>query len=300
VSGAAGARIVRNHFFAVVFVSRNDILRPMKRFGKTLVCALGGLAVVATSEAVTDGAGPYEKIVARNAFNLRPATPKDAASEVPEVPAPKITLQGISSILGTRKVLFKIQTAPMPGQPAKEQSYILSEGQREDEIEVLAIDENAGTVRFNNHSVMQTLDLKTDSAKPSGGGAPAPAPGMVPRPGVPPPMPTAGVPNPNQGGVTTLGGLRNIPTRNLRTTPQAGGSAGAAGPGALGSTAGTLQSTPQMQNSMTPEEQQILIEAQKDALKQQGDETHKIFPRTELGDILQQENAAQTPPPSPQ
>jgi len=41
-------------------------------------------------------------------------------------------------------------------------SCVLSEGERQGEIEVLEIDGRAGTVKFSNHGTVQTLNLKTD------------------------------------------------------------------------------------------------------------------------------------------
>ena len=43
---------------------------------------------------------------------------------------------GIMSIFGQLQVLFKVAIPAKAEQPAKDESYILSEGQRQDEIEV--------------------------------------------------------------------------------------------------------------------------------------------------------------------
>ena len=78
---------------------------------------------------------------------------------------PEIFVQGTTSILGIRRVLFKVRTPAAPGQQAMEKSCILGEGERQDEVEVLVIDETTGTVRFNNHGTIQTLSLHYDNAK---------------------------------------------------------------------------------------------------------------------------------------
>ena len=63
------------------------------------------------------------------------------------------------SIFGQLQVLFKVAGTAKPGQPAKDDSYILSEGQRQDEIEVIHIDEKASLVTFNNHGTVQEIPL---------------------------------------------------------------------------------------------------------------------------------------------
>src|SRR5258708_30320869 len=63
-----------------------------------------------------------------------------------------------------------------PPEPAKEQSLILTEGQREGDIEVLQIDEKNFVVKVNTFGTDQELKIEA----PKSGGAPAPgAPGPV-------------------------------------------------------------------------------------------------------------------------
>ena len=54
----------------------------------------------------------------------------------------------------------------MPPEPAKELSCILTVGQREGPIEVLEIDERAGSVTVNNSGTVQVLTLQQDSPRP--------------------------------------------------------------------------------------------------------------------------------------
>ncbi len=96
---------------------------------------------------------PYTLIVARNIFNLSPAPPPVDPSMAE--PAVKITPNGTMSILGQLQVLFKTSGGGKPG----DQSYILREGQRQDDIEVTKIDEKKGIVTFNNHGLVQQLPL---------------------------------------------------------------------------------------------------------------------------------------------
>jgi hypothetical protein len=150
---------------------------------------------------------PYRGIVDRNLFNLKaPLRPEDNLP--PPDPPPKITLTGFTTILGDKRVLFKVQVPGKPPQQAKEESYILSEGQRDADIEVLEIDEKAGVAKFNNHGTYQTLDLLNDGAKPANVPAPAPGP-PPPRPNPPLFGKTPGAPQPGAAN-------RTIPTRTLR------------------------------------------------------------------------------------
>src|SRR5262249_475322 len=160
--------------------------------GKVLVCVVGGLAFCAATNAVTtDNAdNPYQNIVDRNVFSLKPPpTPADPA-ETSKPTALKITLTGITTILGTKPVLMTTAAPqPKPGEATKtEQSYILTEGQRDGEIEVLEIDEKVGSVKVKNAGTLQTLTFEKDGAKLPATVAPAvpgaPGPGGAPVPGL--------------------------------------------------------------------------------------------------------------------
>ena len=103
-------------------------------------------------------------------FGLLPIPPPDTnPPAAPVDPPPKITLNGIMTIFGRDQALFKVATKPAPGQPAKDSSYVLSEGERQDDIEVTKINHADGIVTFNNHGTTQELPLVAASS----GGAPA-------------------------------------------------------------------------------------------------------------------------------
>jgi hypothetical protein len=91
-------------------------------------------------------------------FSLNMAT-LPTIVDPPLPPPPLIVLQGLTNINRRRQVLFKVQKS---GAPAREISCVLSEGERQGEIAVLEIDEKSGTVKFNNHGIEQTLNLKND------------------------------------------------------------------------------------------------------------------------------------------
>jgi len=137
--------------------------KEMNRFGIIAVFA-GALALapagLRAEPAVASTAGsPYSAIVARNVFGLNSPAPPPALTAAAEADLPKITVNGIVSGFGTlKKVLFKT-TASKGG---KDLYYDLDQGQREDDIEVLHIDEKNSIVKFSNHGVQQNIALANE------------------------------------------------------------------------------------------------------------------------------------------
>jgi hypothetical protein len=91
--------------------------------------------------------------------------------------------------MGDKRALLKVYLPANPPEPAKEVSCILAVGQREGPIEVLEIDEVAGTVKVNNsdtvsnsHAVM-VLTFEKESPRPQ----PPPLPRGLP------PLPPLGI-----------------------------------------------------------------------------------------------------------
>jgi hypothetical protein len=248
-------------------------LKIMKRLGKIVVCLASGLLLSAGARA-DDGVlpnNPYAPIVVRNIFALNPPPPVDAAP--PGDPPPKITLNGIMSIFGQLQALYKVAGTAKPGQPAKDDFYILSEGQRQDEIEVTHIDEQASLVTFNNHGTVQELPLV--KANPPAVSTPMPSQGG--------PGPTRNLPTPNgdnsgrgRSGGGPPGGpgaARNRGTGNsspLTTVPPSAGYSGQQ----------QTQNTPQ--NTLTPEAQVIMMEAQRAQWEKEGNPAAAIIPPTPL------------------
>lgn len=238
--------------------------------------------------AVTSGANPYDGIVVRNSFGLKP--PPDPADSVKPPPPPvsaNIKLQGFTTLLGPKQVLLKIAVPAKAPEPAHEKSVVLAEGQREGEVKVLEINTVARTVKLDNAGTILSLNIKDNGDKPTPGAAP-PAAGLHPagtRPGGPPatrlsipgsPAPAAhpagasmtafGAATPQN--VSTFGSSANnsgtagfgnasqtgqhtsptIPTRTLRTSTTTGGGVTLGG--------GEFQ-------HLSPEAQAILIEAQR-------------------------------------
>ena len=191
-------------------------------------------------------ANPYTPIVTRNVFGLVPIPtnppPVDPATLVPP---PKITPNGIMTLFGKLQVLFKVAGVAKPGQPPKEESYMMSEGDRQNEIEVQKIDEPSATITFINHGVVQELGLVAGGISVG-----APGAGGVPPPGMPTPAmaPNGGMP---VGFGGRFGRNRNVNSGGNNPSPDGG-----AGNGAAAAPTAAAAEPP-----ITPEAQVIMMEA---------------------------------------
>jgi len=267
----------------------------MKNGLRILICAGVGVGLCASGNAVTsDAAGsPYQSIVERNVFGLKPPTPPPDP-EANKPPPPKMFLQGITTFGGTKRALLKAQMPPKPGEPPKgEDSFVLAEGQREGDIEVLEINVKEGTVKVNDFGAIRTLDfehdgIKTVTAAAVPGVAPHPV-GGIPIPGAKPYMPAGDIqrfpltrpmrlPTPN-GAAASLGAGGATPMYASET--QGVGVGGTAMP--LYGTATPIQTqvqpqpaTQQGQSQLPAEEQFLMVEAYREHLKQTGQNT--VFP----------------------
>jgi hypothetical protein len=259
----------------------------MKRVGTIAVCLAGGLvwnASLHADEVVLPG-NPYAVVVARNIFGLNPPQPVDPNATTIEPPV-KVVPNGIMTIFGQLQVLFKVPAKP----GGKDADYILSEGQSQDEIEVVKINEKDGIVTFNNHGIVQELPLVVTApsatpapAVPSFTGGNHGAPGIAPSGG------NTGV-NPFNSRFGNRGVRNNTPSggnnssgvndgTNMRAVPTRGGN------------------TPQ--SSLSPEESMILTAALKAKAYQDKSAAAPIFPPTPLDeDAGVPSNLAPAPTPT--
>jgi hypothetical protein len=192
-----------------------DYISTMRERGNIRNWALASLTLYACAgaNAVTPDSSPnqYGSITNRNLFALNPAPPPPKV-EQPAPVLPKLTLNGITTILGRNLAIMKALFPGKPGEPAREQSYILSEGQRDGDIEVLEVDEQAGSVTVNNFGTVMTITFDKESVKPV-----TPAPGVQSNPAgaIPGRTPAANPPTPT-GNFNT--GKRPFPMRNPAST----------------------------------------------------------------------------------
>jgi hypothetical protein len=164
-----------------------------------------------------------------------------------------------------------------PGPAVKEESYILTEGQRQGSVEVLNIDENAGSVRVNNSGTVMTLTFEKDGAKlPS---TPPPGAPALPNPTnanlAPPALPTAA---PQPGQAETNFRRRPLPRRGTRSQDQGATQTAVPAypyPPVIGQNqqnpaATTTPTSPTLPQTLTPEEQAIVLEMQRQAASPPG------------------------------
>jgi hypothetical protein len=262
----------------------------MKLGPNSWICVLSSLFCCAGAQAIETeaAASPYQGIVDRNVFGLKPPPPPGPTAPEPP-PAPKVTLTGITTILGKKQVLGKFQMPAKPPEQAKEVPFILAEGEASGDIEILEVDVKAGNVKLKDYGTLLTLNLEKDGAKlPS-----TPATAVAGVPGLPQPAGT--VPNPFQAQNPAL---KSLPTRTLRVPPNQGGAmapsadvggavpnsfaaTGASTPGIAMTTPGVMTVNPAVPGQpvsgprpnyppevpMTAAEQAVLMEAQREAEK---------------------------------
>lgn len=237
----------------------------MKWAGKIVLCLAGGL-VLNTGTRADDGvsaSGPYGPIVTRNIFSL---VPVPAGPPVDETPPPKITLTGIMGSYGQFQALFKVAGVARPGEPARDVTYILGEGQAQDDVEVKHINDKASVVTFDNHGTVQ--DVQLANAPTGGTSGPGPGgPGARPMGGPGARFGHGAFGGPNRGPGPAGNGYNN------------GGNQSSASP-----SPGTYSPTPQpaaeQQNTLSPEAQMILIAAQHAKYQSEGNPIAPLFPPT--------------------
>lgn len=172
--------------------------------GALAIAALCTGANVATGQSSTE---IYGQIPARNLFGLHdPVIPQ---VDPPPRVLPKVALTGIWT-MGGKLAVVKVQNSPKAGEQPGELSLILGEGQRESGIEILQINEKAGTIRVNNSGTEMTIGFDKDAGKVAS--TPPPGPG----PTTAPPNIAAKIRSLNPG---TSGYQRMIPIRNRNGQP---------------------------------------------------------------------------------
>ena len=125
----------------------------------------------------------YHIISQRNAFGLKPAPPLATVPPISPARRSQITITGITTIFGDKRVLLK--SLPPPGNPGdpppSEESFILTEGQTNANLNliVMRVDALANTVTLKNAGVIEVLKL-LEPGKPSFGPPPPPAALPVP------------------------------------------------------------------------------------------------------------------------
>jgi hypothetical protein len=139
-------------------------VRLRSTIGTALVCVAGSLATPVF------GGHPYSVIQDRNPFHLHPRAA--VVAKTPVEPLPKVRLTGITTIFPGKRALFLVDYPPAKrSEKPKEESYILSEGQKAGPIQVLAIDEKKAQVKLDEAGIITNVTFEKIMPAP----APKPA-----------------------------------------------------------------------------------------------------------------------------
>ncbi len=241
-----------------------------------------GPAASATGPGLQDGGpssprpkNPYSSIVARNPFGLKPEPPppEPPAPEPPPVSPNSLKLTGITTLLGGKRAMFVVE------EPGKTNlvSDLVREGDWDTYItnlQVLSIDERAGSVRVMYGGKELALNFKEHGIKPPTSPLPvpgAPALGAPGRPGTVPGRATTTV----VGAPPTLPPAFNMPQPGAVQPAGVGATPGATGlrqvpsrPSRLGAPSAMVETeTPP---AFSPEQQILAMKAQEIIARQQG------------------------------
>ena len=135
----------------------------MSGCGRRLIFVFAGIALSFTATVLASDTRdePYYEIANRNAFGIKAPPLKTVESPQPAELRRKVSLVGITTILGRKIAFLTVISSERAG---LRESLVLVEGQTQDGIEVKEIDEKAGTVKVINHGQEQTLDFDQNSA----------------------------------------------------------------------------------------------------------------------------------------
>lgn len=264
--------------------------KTMKGVGKALICSLACVAFAATGVAASinspnddaatnTDANPYGAIVLRNVFGLSDAVVAPPPAVDP-APPPNVTLIGLSTLMSVPQAIVVVKPPPMPGKPAPaEETYIMNQGERRGELELLRVNVKAGTAKIKLEGVESTISMRTNA--PMRGGTPTPAAA-----GGAPARPTAGYTPPAAGGYTppSQPGVASAGQGGYYS----GGSPNGSNPDSAGGLNGGQSGIPprpvrtDQPPPLSPEEQVLMIEAQRQDAIQRGDSMAIILPPTEM------------------
>src|SRR5262245_59358532 len=149
----------------MVLAPLSSILLLKMKHRRQAICFLGSIVVIgSTVNSLSEsGVNPYQAIVERNAFALKPLPPPQAETppQAPPPPLAKVTLTGITSLFGpsSKRALLEI-VEQEPGKAVTSRKPILREGERDGEIEVLSIDVEKNIVRIPNGTVDTNISFE--------------------------------------------------------------------------------------------------------------------------------------------
>ena len=271
------------------------------KLSRTLILVLLGSVSSLPVWAVTAhiDTSDYQPIIERNPFGLKPPAPAvDPSTLTNNTPPPApttIKFTGLYKMRGVRKACLAVQTDATAAKgataTAPQVSYMsLAVNEKQDDIEMMEIDEKAETIKIKQRGSPMVLNFKDNSYKQPVGAATAPgapAPGAIP----PPPVMPAGGANPTPQPFQMDPALRRRyglqPSARNNYQPNGADGAvgmggGAIGNGLLGSAQAdaspviptrnvrTVDLQPQQTGGLEPAQQYLQTMTQKIAMERQG------------------------------
>lgn len=130
-----------------------------------LVATVWMLSGLCTSAWAGARVNPFDGIVERNPFGLKPPLPPVTEPAVPQAPPPPratVEVTGITDILSSKRALLEI--IPGPGKPVMRR--IALEGDRFESVEVVSINLEKNEVVLRNGGVITNVPLKVAKSSP--------------------------------------------------------------------------------------------------------------------------------------
>ena len=183
----------------------------MSNLGRTTFPIVAAFAAVGLATLAHARTNPYDIIVERNPFNLKPVPPPvTETNQITATPPVKVVLTGITSMFGpdSKRAFLEMTEQQPAGKPAGTPiRAMLREGDREGEIEVVSIniEQNIVKIRNNGAESELTFEVPKPAATPAGHTAPNTAAAATPA------APASSQPiiisaSESRGGVTMAGG----------------------------------------------------------------------------------------------
>ena len=161
------------------------MLRAMKPSTSWPVYVSFGLLAAAQVARAEIQPNPYQAIIERNPFGLKPPPPPvEAPAPTPTTLPGRVILTGITTILGPPRAFLEI-TDQEVGKAATTRKPILHEGDRDGTLEVISIDVEKSVVRVRHAGIETNLVFETPKLAASAPAAPSGfAPPAAPAPAI--------------------------------------------------------------------------------------------------------------------
>lgn len=249
--------------------------------GAALAFALGAVAYVAAAAGTDEG--PYRAITERNIFDLQPIPPPAPPPPPAKPPGPNVKLVGIMTITGHPQAVVWMQPFGDPNASTK----IYDEGERIGDIQVLSIDVASAEARIQvgDDATTYKVEEKPGSGPPPAAAARGPGGLVIPRA-------RAGGPGPSAFSPVQQPRYNGAPVANQAAYNPSDAYAAAANNGAVDPLDPTtiparpVRTDTSTTEQITPEQQMINMEQQRDEAVRAGSPIANLIPPTKLGAMM--------------